>query len=331
MVVFITRAASGVVGALRRYAPLHYTGATPMESKESTTPVSSTQPTEQGSPKKGFKYLISWATWIIQSIIAVFIASVVWGKLEGPSILDTSLSVLGVVGLFAAVKSFAPNKKVNYLILYPTFFIGLQLYRWLWDTIVTYDSWHSYWWLPFLLMAPVTLKLPIIDIELSTLAPRLALRLGMAVWSAVVPFRVIYKLIDAFCQPKRTFAFARKNILVTVSVIVVLLACSFVGTLLVPRFVPTSILAIAVAVYLIFGAGYYTVMGIISSEKMDIAKTGWTKTVYSCGGHIALPFIAAAVLEINGDSKTTSSQAESIPLSASGAEAKSTSEIPNGA
>ena len=192
-------------------------------------PISSTMETkanEGGSPKKGLRLLLAWLLWIIQVSFALVLAYFVWGELGGPSAFGITLSVLSIAALYATFKNVAVLpffKRVNYLILYAAFLLGLWLYRWLLQIILP-DAWIPYWWLPFLFLAPLVLKLPIIDLELASFV---SLKLYNTLLSialiGVAPLLIVYTILYGLLHPKQATSYIKQKITSKLSILVGLL------------------------------------------------------------------------------------------------------------
>jgi len=146
-------------------------------------------------------------------------------------------------------------------------------------------------------MAPFTLKLPFIDIELSTFAPKFSLRSSVAVMSAVFPFHAVYMSFDAILHPKRTFTFAksRKDIR-SLLILFVLLLLPLAVVLIFPRLAPSPLLAYTIIIPLLICIISTTLTVLIANEK---SETPWASIISGFTNMFAIPFLLIRELDNN--------------------------------
>ena len=289
-----------------------------MPRKKLSSPTIAETKIEDGSPKKGFNLVVKWAWWIVQAFIAYFFAAYVWGELvRSPSVFDISLSFLSISALYGIVKSGVTVffKRVNYLYLYSTFFIGLWLYKWLLNLILP-TGWLAYWWLPYLFIAPLILELPIINLGITKfISWKLYSNL---MWIAVVsvsPYVFIYAIIFSIVHPIQTVSYLKKKKVLSavLRILVGFSACSIairlilheMEILLVMLYGFITYLAIIIVIISLFGF-----FAFLNARKVDFSIRVGAKRLYHIAQIIVFPlWILNSVLILpNSDTQTQSNE-----------------------
>ncbi len=231
------------------------------EVSSSALVTSSTAHTDsaEGSPRKGFRLVVSWAQFIIEYSIALIFTALVWGGYKGPSFLGITLSIFATIGLFSTIRRGIRiffNGRVRYILLYATLFAGLWLYKWALNLVLP-TTWVDYWWLPFLPLAVIVLEMPIIDLGLAKfMSQKSYLALVLAAISEMTLFYLIYAGFYGIFHPLTAVSFIKNkslwnSLVLTLSILAIILTCLIVVVLLIP-FLPLAVLLWTAVIYIMF-------------------------------------------------------------------------------
>jgi hypothetical protein len=225
------------------------------EEKVSAIDTTDTKP-ESGSPRKGFGLVIQWGWWIVQSFIAYLLAWYVWGGLiTTPSVFDTSLSLLSISALIGIIKSGVTVffKRVNYLYLYLSFFIGLKLAYWLLNLFIPKEL-LDYWWLPYLVIAPLILELPVIGLGITKfISWNLYSNVMWVAVATVSPYIFLYSVIYFVFHPRKSISYL-KTVLSLSAILRIffgVIACYFATRLIFKHLTISSTILVSLTIYLI--------------------------------------------------------------------------------